>query len=76
MEKYYLVTVEETLSRTVKVKADNLDEAYRKVKDAYRECEIVLDADDFVDAEITARKVTDEELSYYEELEEDEEKDE
>lgn len=76
MEKYYLATVEETLSRTVKVKADNLDEAYRKVKDAYRECEIVLDADDFVDKEITAREVADEDLSLYEEVEEDEEEDE
>lgn len=72
-EKYYLVTIEETLSRTVKVKAENIDEAWSKVNDAYRECEIVLDADDFVDKEITAREVTDEDLSLYEEVESEDE---
>ena len=69
MSNYYLVTIEETLSRTVKVEAENIEHAYFKAERAYRECEIVLDADDFVDKEITVREVTDEDLSLYEEVE-------
>lgn len=68
-EKYYLVTIEETLSRTVKVKANSLGEAARKIEDIYYYGDIVLDADDFCDKEITAREVTDEDLSLYEEVE-------
>lgn len=68
-EKYYLVTVEETLSRTVKVKASSLRDAERKVEVAYRNCEIVLDADDFCGKEIEGREVTNEDLSFYEEVE-------
>ena len=75
MEKYYLVTIEETLSRTVKVKANSLNEAAIKVENAYDNCEIVLDAEDFCDKEITAREATDEDLNLYEEVEEDEEED-
>ena len=69
MEKYYLVTVEEILSRTLKVKAESLEDAERKVDFAYDLCDIVLDAEDFSDKEITAREVTDEDLDLYEELE-------
>lgn len=68
-EKYYLVTIEETLSRTLKVKAESLEDAEEKVGDAYHNCEIILDAEDFVDKEITARETTNEDLSLYEELE-------
>lgn len=77
-EKYYLVTIEETLSRTVKVKANSIEEAERKVEDAYNppRCEIILDADDFCEKEITAREVANEDLDLYEEIEEDEDKDE
>ena len=71
-EKYYLVTIEETLSRTVKVEATSLNEAISKIEDAYYNCEVVLDADDFCDKEITAREVTDEDLSLYEEIESEE----
>lgn len=73
MEKYYLVTVEETLSRTVKVKANSLNEAAIKVEEAYGNCEIVLDTKDFCDKEITAREATDEDLNLYEELESEDE---
>ena len=69
---YYLVTIEETLSRTVKVKAENAEHAYYKAERAYRECDIVLDAEDFCDKEITAREVTDEDLNLYEEVMESE----
>ena len=70
-EKYYLVRIEETLSRTVKVKASSLDEAAEKVEYAYREeGTIMLNAEDFVCGEIFEREVTDEDLSLYWELEE------
>ena len=72
MEKYYLVTIEETLSRTVKVKASSIEEATSKVEGAYYDCDIVLDADDFCDKEITAREVDDDDLSLYEEMESEE----
>ena len=70
-EKYYLVRIEETLARTVKVKAKSLEEAAKKVEHAYREeGTIVLDADDFVCGDIYEKEVTDEDLSFYLELEE------
>lgn len=67
-EKYYLVTVEETLSRTVKVKAESLEDAEDIVGAAYNNCEIILDAEDFVDKEITARETNGEDLDLYEEV--------
>ena len=69
-EKYYLVTIEETLSRTVKVKAESLEEAEEKVGVAYNNCEIILDADDFSDKEIIAREVDNEwdSLELFEEI--------
>lgn len=73
MGKYYLVTIEETLSRTVKVKAESLEDAEEKVGTAYHNCEIILDAEDFVDKEITAREVDEEwdSLELFEEIKED-----
>lgn len=44
----YNVIVEETLSRIVKVKANNEDEAKYKAKKMYRNQEIVLVAEDFL----------------------------
>ena len=72
MEKYYLVTIEETLSRTIKVKANSFEDAERKVEDAYKppRCEIILAADDYMETSFTPREVTDEDLDLYEELEE------
>ena len=67
-EKYYLVTVEETLLRTVKVKANSLEEAEERVGAAYHNCEIILDAEDFVDKEITVRETSGEDLDLYEEV--------
>jgi hypothetical protein len=52
MEKYK-VEIEETLNRVVEVDAENEDEAYMKVKEMYKNCEIVLMAEDFVDVEIS-----------------------
>ena len=67
--KYYLVTIEETLSRTVKVKAESLEDAEDIVGYAYHNCEIILDAEDFVDKEITARETNGEDLDLYEYVE-------
>lgn len=64
----YLVTITETLTRTVKVNASNSDEAERKVERAYDKADIVLVAEDCDDVEFFARKHTDEDLSLYEEI--------
>ena len=49
----YKVEIEEILNRIVEVEAKNEDEAYMKVKEQYRKCEIVLTAEDFIDVEIS-----------------------
>ena len=54
--KTYAVTIEETLSKTVKVRAENVDEAVRKVCEDYRKGDIVLMADDYVDTWIGSTK--------------------
>ena len=43
----YEIEVKEELSRIVKVRADSLAEAVKKVEDKYKSCVIVLDEDDF-----------------------------
>lgn len=43
----YKVNVEELLSRIVEVEADSDEEAEEKVREMYRNEEIVLDASDF-----------------------------
>ena len=51
--KKYNVEIEEILNRIVEVEAENEGEAYKKVKNMYRKCEIVLTAEDFVDVEFS-----------------------
>lgn len=46
------IQVEEILSRTVIVEAEDLDEAMEKVREAVKSSEIILDADDYVAWEI------------------------
>lgn len=53
MEYEYKVNVKEILSRTITVKAEDAFEAEEKVADMIRNSEIILDADDFVDREIS-----------------------
>ena len=48
--KYHFEIIE-TLSRTVEIEAESPQEAYTKGRNLYRECEIILDADDFIDVE-------------------------
>lgn len=73
-EEYYLVRIEETLARTFKVsknKANTLEEAEALATDVYQNVGIILDADDFSEVEITAREVSGEDLSLFEEIEEE-----
>ena len=44
--------ITETLQRTIEVEAENEEDALRKVKELYRNEEIVLDSSDFVGVEI------------------------
>lgn len=69
-EKYFLVTVEETLSRTVKVKTESIEDAVYIVEAAYGRCKIILDADDHVETSFTPREVDEEcdSLELYEEI--------
>lgn len=47
-KKKFVVEVTETLQRQVEIEADNEQEALQKVKELYRDEEIVLDWQDFV----------------------------
>jgi len=47
--KEYEIEVRETLARTIAVKAESSDDAYDKVSTMYKNEEIVLSADDFID---------------------------
>lgn len=48
----YKVEITETLQRTVEVEAKDEGKAYQIVKDMYRNEEIVLSADDYIDTKI------------------------
>ena len=50
--KKYTIEITETLTRIVSIEAETEYEAERIVREKYKNCEIVLDADDFVDCEI------------------------
>ena len=68
-DSVYLVTVTETLTRTYKVRAEDLDEAEALVEDEYRKGNVFLDsAEYFDDIEFSAREHTNEDLSLYPEL--------
>ena len=53
MKYEYKVNVKEILSRTITVEAEDSFEAEEKVADMVRNSEIILDAEDFTDREIT-----------------------
>jgi len=67
-EEWYLVEVVETLTRTVKVKAENAKAAYAAVEDAYHDCRIILDAEDIKESCFYPRKADDENLELYESI--------
>ena len=70
-DSIYLVTVTETLTRTVIVRTDNEDKAREMGEREYEKGHIDIDYDDFDEWEINTRKHRDEDLNLYEEIEED-----
>lgn len=46
--KEYTITIEETLARQVKVKAENLEVATEQVERQYRKGDIVLDSSNYM----------------------------
>ncbi|MBE6034568.1 MAG: protein dpnD [Clostridiales bacterium] len=52
MRKEYKVRITETLSKTVTVKAENSEDAYKIVKQKYDKSVLVLDSGDYVETEI------------------------
>lgn len=47
----FKIEIKETLSRTIEIEANSMDEAYSKVREMYRDEEILLDSDDYVDTD-------------------------
>ena len=54
MKKYH-IEVTETLSRVVEIVADNDDDAIEIARAMYRECDLVLDASDYVLTEFSVK---------------------
>ena len=52
----YRIEVTEVLSRIVETEAENEDKAVDRVRQMYQNCEIVLDASDYVETEISVKK--------------------
>lgn len=52
--KNFTINVREFLEKQISVRADSLGDALNKVQDMYKNGEIVLNADDFIDKEITS----------------------
>ncbi len=48
----YKFEITETLQKTIIIQAENEKEAYKLISDKYKDGEIVLNADDFIDKEI------------------------
>jgi len=70
--KHYVVRIEETLARTVVVAAENASDAEKKVEAAYNEGVFCIDVDDYDGYDISAlREAKENELSYYDVLEDD-----
>lgn len=49
--KTFKIDIKETLSRTIEIKANSIDDALYEIKKRYNSEEIILDYDDFVDTE-------------------------
>lgn len=47
----FIATITETLEKRVQIEAKDEQEAHRKIHEMYRNCEIVLDAGDYVDTD-------------------------
>ena len=49
--KTFKIEVKETLSRIIKIEANSAEEAFLKIQNLYKNEELVLDADDYVETE-------------------------
>lgn len=67
-KKKFTVEITETLQRQIEVKANNEDEAEQTVRDMYRNEEIVLSSDDYIDTEFEVLSSGEELQTYYAEL--------
>ena len=56
IEKVFHIEIMETLSNMVEVRAENEQEALLKVRDRYRNEEVVLYSDDFIDTKFNIFK--------------------
>ena len=54
--KKYRIEVTEVLSRIVETEAENEDNAVEMVRQMYRNCDIVLDASDYIATEISVKR--------------------
>ncbi len=52
----YTYEIVEILSKVIAIDAQTESEAYKKVKEMYRNSEVVLDADDYISTEIELLK--------------------
>lgn len=52
----YRIEIIEILSRTIEMEADSEDAAVEKVRQMYRSCDIILDASDYVETEISVKR--------------------
>ena len=59
MKKIFKVTIEEILSKSIEVEAEDDLEAMRIIRDKYYDEEIVLAADDFLCSDIYAEDISD-----------------
>ena len=52
----YRIKVTEVLSRIVETEAENEDDAVEMVRQMYQNCDLVLDASDYVETEISVKR--------------------
>ncbi len=52
----YRIEVTEVLSRIVETDAENEDDAVEMVRQMYRNCDLVMDASDYVETEFSVKK--------------------
>ena len=52
----YRINVTEVLSRIIETEAENEDDAVEMVRQMYRNCDIVLDASDYVETKISVKR--------------------
>ena len=52
----YRIDITETLSRTIETEAESEDDAIEMVRRMYRNCDIILNASDYVETEFSVKK--------------------